>query len=188
MLSSVTAVSAPGFKSGIITLLQDELLTLKFRILISYPAGIGRGRKKAKERENFKIGRFCWQVKSKIKQQDHNAQHPLPNGALLIGSQRLKQTAHALSMLCFPKAFVWQSVTPPLVSISDSWPFSFLLQLHPAFHLPKQYNSLSFSSHPDCWCKTELGHCRKHIKYLKSTFQTTITVTIRLSIQCLNDN
>lgn len=38
VLSAVAAVSAPGLIAGIISFLQDELLTLKLWVLITHPA------------------------------------------------------------------------------------------------------------------------------------------------------
>lgn len=38
VLSAVAAVSTPGLVAGVISLLQDELLTLKLRVLITHPA------------------------------------------------------------------------------------------------------------------------------------------------------
>lgn len=38
VLSAVAAVSAPGLIAGIVSFLQDELLTLKLWVLITHPA------------------------------------------------------------------------------------------------------------------------------------------------------
>lgn len=39
MLSPVATVPAPGLPPGIVTLLQDKLLSLVLRVLEAYPAG-----------------------------------------------------------------------------------------------------------------------------------------------------
>lgn len=38
MLGSVAAISAPGLVARIVSLLQDELLSLELRVLITHPA------------------------------------------------------------------------------------------------------------------------------------------------------
>lgn len=42
MLGSVAAVSAPGLVARVVTLLQDELLALELRVLVTHPARIRR--------------------------------------------------------------------------------------------------------------------------------------------------
>lgn len=43
VLSSVAAVSTPGFVARVVSLLQDKLLSLELWVLITHPAGQGKG-------------------------------------------------------------------------------------------------------------------------------------------------
>lgn len=44
MLGTITAVATPGLVARVVTLLQDELLSLELRVLITHPAENGRCR------------------------------------------------------------------------------------------------------------------------------------------------
>ena len=64
VLGSVAAVAAPGLVAGIISLLQDELLALELRVLITHPAtpqgdmGERTGRDRGEERKRWRTDRW----------------------------------------------------------------------------------------------------------------------------------
>lgn len=51
VLGSVAAVSAPGLVAGVVSLLQDKLLSLELWVLITHPARQEKKGKKVEERE-----------------------------------------------------------------------------------------------------------------------------------------